>query len=147
MMKKFLCIFLLLTLFACANSLDYSYKFKDLTINIPVDVVLESKVLTGNDTDLRGDDYLIKIQKLYNKDNLSFYDLRKSYENSVIFENGCALITNDNKHAVYKYGDCGLACIYMGNDNSYYSLIAQGEKEALKTNYNWILKAFKNIKV
>ena len=146
-MKKFLCIFLLLTLFACANSMDYSYKFKDLTINIPVDVVLESKVLTGNDTDLRGDDYLIKIQKLYNKDNLSFYDLRKSYENSVIFENGCALITNDNKHAVYKYGDCGLACIYMGNDNSYYSLIAQGEKEALKTNYNWILKAFKNIKV
>ncbi len=146
-MKKFLCIFLLLTLFACANSLDYSYKFKDLTINIPVDVVLESKVLTGNDTDLRGDDYLIKIQKLYNKDNLSFYDLRKSYENSVIFENGCTLITNDNKHAVYKYGDCGLACIYMGNDNSYYSLIAQGEKEALKTNYEWILKAFKNIKV
>lgn len=146
-MKKFLCIFLLLTLFACANSLDYSYKFKDLTINIPVDVVLESKVLTGNDTDLRGDDYLIKIQKLYNKDNLSFYDLRKSYENSVIFENGCTLITNDNKHAVYKYGDCGLACIYMGNDNSYYSLIAQGEKEALETNYNWILKAFKNIKV
>lgn len=147
MMKKFLCIFLLLTLFACANSLDYSYKFKDLTINIPVDVVLESKVLTGNDTDLRGDDYLIKIQKLYNKDNLSFYDLRKSYENSVIFESGCTLITNDNKHAVYKYGDCGLACIYMGNDNSYYSLIAQGEKEALKTNYEWILKAFKNIKV
>ena len=146
-MKKFLCIFLLLTLFACANSMDYSYKFKDLTINIPVDVVLESKVLTGNDTDLRGDDYLIKIQKLYNKDNLSFYDLRKSYENSVIFENGCTLITNDNKHAVYKYGDCGLACIYMGNDNSYYSLIAQGEKEALKTNYEWILKAFKNIKV
>ncbi len=146
-MKKFLCIFLLLTLFACANSLDYSYKFKDLTINIPVNVVLESKVLTGNDTDLRGDDYLIKIQKLYNKDNLSFYDLRKSYENSVIFENGCTLITNDNKHAVYKYGDCGLACIYMGNDNSYYSLIAQGEKEALETNYNWILKAFKNIKV
>lgn len=146
-MKKFLCIFLLLTLFACANSLDYSYKFKDLTINIPVDVVLESKVLTGNDTDLRGDDYLIKIQKLYNKDNLSFYDLRKSYENSVIFESGCTLITNDNKHAVYKYGDCGLACIYMGNDNSYYSLIAQGEKEALKTNYEWILKAFKNIKV
>ena len=146
-MKKFLCIFLLLTLFACANSLDYSYKFKDLTINIPVDVVLESKVLTGNDTDLRGDDYLIKIQKLYNKDNLSFYDLRKSYENSVIFESGCTLITNDNKHAVYKYGDCGLACIYMGNDNSYYSLIAQGEKGALKTNYNWILKAFKNIKV
>ena len=146
-MKKFLCIFLLLTLFACANSLDYSYKFKDLTINIPVNVVLESKVLTGNDTDLRGDDYLIKIQKLYNKDNLSFYDLRKSYENSVIFENGCTLITNDNKHAVYKYGDCGLACIYMGNDNSYYSLIAQGEKEALKTNYEWILKAFKNIKV
>lgn len=146
-MKKFLCIFLLLTLFACANSLDYSYKFKDLTIDIPVDVVLESKVLTGNDTDLRGDDYLIKIQKLYNKDNLSFYDLRKSYENSVIFENGCTLITNDNKHAVYKYGDCGLACIYMGNDNSYYSLIAQGEKEALKTNYEWILKAFKNIKV
>ena len=147
MMKKFLCIFLLLTLFGCANSLDYSYKFKDLTINIPVDVVLESKVLTGNDTDLRGDDYLIKIQKLYNKDNLSFYDLRKSYENSVIFESGCTLITNDNKHAVYKYGDCGLACIYMGNDNSYYSLIAQGEKEALETNYNWILKAFKNIKV
>lgn len=147
MMKKFLCIFLLLMLFACANSLDYSYKFKDLTINIPVDVVLESKVLTGNDTDLRGDDYLIKIQKLYNKDNLSFYDLRKSYENSVIFESGCTLITNDNKHAVYKYGDCGLACIYMGNDNSYYSLIAQGEKEALKTNYEWILKAFKNIKV
>lgn len=147
MMKKFLCIFLLLTLFACANSLDYSYKFKDLTINIPVDVVLESKVLTGNDTDLRGDDYLIKIQKLYNKDNLSFYDLRKSYENSVIFESGCTLITNDNKHAVYKYGDCGLACIYMGNDNSYYSLIAQGEKEALKTNYEWILKTFKNIKV
>lgn len=146
-MKKFLCIFLLLTLFACANSLDYSYKFKDLTINIPVDVVLESKVLTGNDTDLRGDDYLIKIQKLYNKDNLSFYDLRKSYENSVIFESGCTLITNDNKHAVYKYGDCGLACIYMGNDNSYYSLIAQGEKEALKINYEWILKAFKNIKV
>ena len=146
-MKKLLCIFLLLTLFACANSLDYSYKFKDLTINIPVDVVLESKVLTGNDTDLRGDDYLIKIQKLYNKDNLSFYDLRKSYENSVIFESGCTLITNDNKHAVYKYGDCGLACIYMGNDNSYYSLIAQGEKEALKTNYEWILKAFKNIKV
>lgn len=146
-MKKFLCIFLLLTLFACASSLDYSYKFKDLTINIPVDVVLESKVLTGNDTDLRGDDYLIKIQKLYNKDNLSFYDLRKSYENSVIFESGCTLITNDNKHAVYKYGDCGLACIYMGNDNSYYSLIAQGEKEALETNYNWILKAFKNIKV
>ena len=146
-MKKFLCIFLLLTLFACANSLDYSYKFKDLTINIPVDVVLESKVLTGNDTDLRGDDYLIKIQKLYNKDNLSFYNLRKSYENSVIFESGCTLITNDNKHAVYKYGDCGLACIYMGNDNSYYSLIAQGEKEALKTNYEWILKAFKNIKV
>lgn len=146
-MKKFLCIFLLLTLFACANSLDYSYKFKDLTINIPVDVVLESKVLTGNDTDLRGDDYLIKIQKLYNKDNLSFYDLRKSYENSVIFENGCTLITNDNKHAVYKYGDCGLVCIYMGNDNSYYSLIAQGEKEVLKTNYEWILKAFKNIKV
>ena len=36
---------------------------------------------------------------------------------------------------------------YMGNDNSYYSLIAQGEKEALETNYNWILKAFKNIKV
>lgn len=147
MMKKFLCIFLLLTLFACANSLDYSYKFKDLTINIPVDVVLESKVLTGNDTDLRGDDYLIKIQKLYNKDNLSFYDLRKSYENSVIFESGCTLITNDNKHAVYKYGDCGLACIYMGNDNSYYSLIAQGDEDALKTNYNWILKAFKNIKV
>ena len=146
-MKKLLCIFLLLTLFACANSLDYSYKFKDLTINIPVDVVLESKVLTGNDTDLRGDDYLIKIQKLYNKDNLSFYDLRKSYENSVIFESGCTLITNDNKHAVYKYGDCGLACIYMGNDNSYYSLIAHGEKEALKTNYEWILKAFKNIKV
>ena len=146
-MKKFLCIFLLLTLSACANSLDYSYKFKDLTINIPVDVVLESKVLTGNDTDLRGDDYLIKIQKLYNKDNLSFYDLRKSYENSAIFESGCTLITNDNKHAVYKYGDCGLACIYMGNDNSYYSLIAQGEKEALKTNYEWILKAFKNIKV
>lgn len=146
-MKKFLCIFLLLTLFACANSLDYSYKFKDLTINIPVDVVLESKVLTGDDTDLRGDDYLIKIQKLYNKDNLSFYDLRKSYENSVIFESGCTLITNDNKHAVYKYGDCGLACIYMGNDNSYYSLIAQGEKEALKTNYEWILNAFKNIKV
>ena len=146
-MKRFLCIFLLLTLFACANSFDYSYKFKDLTIDIPVDVVLESKVLTGNDTDLRGDDYLIKIQKLYNKDNLSFYDLRKSYENSVIFENGCTLITNDNKHAVYKYGDCGLACIYMGNDNSYYSLIAQGEKEALKTNYEWILKAFKNIKV
>lgn len=134
-------------LFACANSLDYSYKFKDLTINIPVDVALESKVLTGNDTDLRGDDYLIKIQKLYNKDNLSFYDLRKSYENSVIFESGCTLITNDSKHAVYKYGDCGLACIYMGNDNSYYSLIAQGEKEALETNYNWILKAFKNIKV
>ena len=134
-MKKFLCIFLLLTLFACANSLDYSYKFKDLTINIPVDVVLESKVLTGNDTDLRGDDYLIKIQKLYNKDNLSFYNLRKSYENSVIFESGCTLITNDNKHAVYKYGDCGLACIYMVNDNSYYSLIAKGEKEALKTNY------------
>ena len=134
-------------LFACANSLDYSYKFKDLTINIPVDVVLESKVLTGNDTDLRGDDYLIKIQKLYNKDNLSFYDLRKSYENSVIFESGCTLVTNDSKHAVYKYGDCGLACIYMGNDNSYYSLIAQGEKEALETNYNWILKAFKNIKV
>ena len=146
-MKKFLCIFLLLTLFACANSLDYSYKFKDLTINIPVDVVLESKVLTGNDTDLRGDDYLIKIQKLYNKDNLSFYNLRKSYENSVIFESGCTLITNDNKHAVYKYGDCGLACIYMGSDNSYYSLIAQGEEEALKTNYEWILKAFKNIKV
>lgn len=146
-MKKFLCIFLLLMLFACADSLDYSYKFKDLTINIPVDVALESKVLTGNDTDLRGDDYLIKIQKLYNKDNLSFYDLRKSYENSVIFESGCTLITNDNKHAVYKYGDCGLACIYMGSDNSYYSLIAQGEKEALKTNYNWILKAFKNIKV
>ena len=146
-MKKFLCIFLLLTLFACANSLDYSYKFKDLTINIPVDVVLESKVLTGNDTDLRGDDYLIKIQKLYNKDNLSFYDLRKSYENSVIFESGCTLVTNDSKHAVYRYGDCGLACIYMGSDNSYYSLIAQGEKEALKTNYNWILKAFKNIKV
>lgn len=146
-MKKFLCIFLLLMLFACANSLDYSYKFKDLTINIPVDVALESKVLTGNDTDLRGDDYLIKIQKLYNKDNLSFYDLRKSYENSVIFESGCTLITNDSKHAVYKYGDCGLACIYMGNDNSYYSLIAQGEKEALETNYNWILKAFKNIKV
>ena len=146
-MKKFLCIFLLLTLFACANSLDYSYKFKDLTINIPVDVVLESKVLTGNDTDLRGDDYLIKIQKLYNKDNLSFYDLRKQYEKIALFEDGCILVTNDSKHAVYKYGDCGLACIYMGNDNSYYSLIAQGEKEALKTNYEWILKAFKNIKV
>lgn len=146
-MKKFLCIFLLLTLFACANSLDYSYKFKDLTINIPVDVVLESKVLTGNDTDLRGDDYLIKIQKLYNKDNLSFYDLRKQYEKIAIFESGCTLITNDNKHAVYKYDDCGLACIYMGSDNSYYSLITQGEKEALKTNYEWILKAFKNIKV
>ena len=50
-MKKFLCIFLLLTLFACADSMDYSYKFKDLTINIPVDVVLESKVITGDYTD------------------------------------------------------------------------------------------------
>lgn len=56
-MKKFLCIFLLLTLFACADSMDYSYKFKDLTINIPVDAVLESKVITGDYTDLRGDDY------------------------------------------------------------------------------------------
>lgn len=146
-MKKFLCIFLLLTLFACANSLDYSYKFKDLTINIPVDVVLESKVITGDYTDLRGDDYVITMQKLHNKNNLSFYDLRKQYENTAIFESGCILVTNDSKHAVYKYGDCGLACIYMGSDNSYYSLIAQGEKEALKTNYNWILKAFKNIKV
>lgn len=146
-MKKFLCIFLLLTLFACADSMDYSYKFKDLTINIPVDVVLESKAITGDYTDLRGDDYVITMQKLHNKNNLSFYDLRKQYESIAIFESGCTLITNDNSHAVYKYGDCGLACIYMGNDNSYYSLIAQGEKEALKTNYNWILKAFKNIKV
>lgn len=146
-MKKFLCIFLLLTLFGCANSLDYSYEFKDLTINIPVDVVLESKVWTGDYTDLRGDDYVISMQKLDNKDNLSFYDLRKWYENTAIFEGGCTLVTNDSKHAVYKYGDCGLACIYMGSDNSYYSLIAQGEKEALKTNYKWILKAFKNIKV
>lgn len=146
-MKKFLCIFLLLTLFACADSMDYSYKFKDLTINIPVDVVLESKAITGDYTDLRGDDYVITMQKLHNKNNLSFYDLRKQYENTAIFESGCTLITNDNSHAVYKYGDCGLACIYMGNDNSYYYLIAQGEKEALKTNYNWILKAFKNIKV
>ena len=146
-MKKFLCIFLLLTLFACADSMDYSYKFKDLTINIPVDAVLESKVITGDYTDLRGDDYVITMQKLHNKNNLSFYDLRKQYENTAIFESGCTLVTNDSNHAVYKYGDCGLACIYMGSDNSYYSLIAQGEKEALKTNYNWILKAFKNIKV
>lgn len=99
-MKKFLCIFLLLTLFACADSMDYSYKFKDLTINIPVDVVLESKVITGDYTDLRGDDYVITMQKLHNKNNLSFYDLRKQYENTVIFESGCTLITNDNKHAV-----------------------------------------------
>lgn len=127
--------------------MDYSYKFKDLTINIPVDVVLESKVITGDYTDLRGDDYVISMQKLDNKDNLSFYDLRKWYENTAIFEGGCTLVTNDSKHAVYKYGDCCLACIYMSSDNSYYSLIAQGEKEALKTNYNWILKAFKNIKV
>ena len=146
-MKKLLCIFLLLTLFACADSMDYSYKFKDLTINIPVDVVLESKAWTGDYTDLNGNDYVITMQKLHNKNNLSFYDLRKQYENSAIFESGCTLITNDNKHAVYKYDDCGLACIYMGSDNSYYSLIAQGEKEALKTNYEWILKAFKNIKV
>ena len=60
-MKKFLCIFLLLTLFACADSMDYSYKFKDLTINIPVDAVLESKVITGDYTDLRGDDYVITM--------------------------------------------------------------------------------------
>ena len=93
------------------------------------------------------DFYLIKIQELYNKDSQSFSDLRKWYESTAPFEGGCTLLANDNKHAIYRYDDYGLACIYMGSDNSYYSLIAQGDKDALKDNYDWILKSFKNIKV
>ena len=73
--------------------------------------------------------------------------MRKWYESTVIFEDGCTLLVNDNKHAIYRYDDYGLACIYMGNGKSVYSLIALGDMDALKDNYDWILKSFKNIKV
>lgn len=148
--KLFLSIGLLMTccLFACSSTTSLStYKFKDLTIEYPSDINIEKKVLTSDDVDLRGDNYLIKIQELYNKNNLSFADLRKHHESLPIFEDGCTLLVNDNKHAIYQYGDYGLSCIFLGNDNHYYSLIAQGDKDALKDNYDWILKSFKNIKV
>ena len=56
-----------------------------------------------------------------------------------IFEDGCTLLVNDNKHAIYQYGDYGLSCIFLGNDNHYYSLISQGDKDALNDKYDWIL--------
>lgn len=148
-MKKIISIIAFsLFLFACSSTTSLSaYKFKDLTIEYPSDMNIEKKVLASDNVDLRGDNYLIKIQELYNKNNQSFSDLRKQYETTEIFEEGCTLLVNDNKHAIYQYGDYGLACILLGNDNHYYSLIAQGEKDALKDNYDWILKSFKNIKV
>lgn len=102
------------------------------------------KATTGR---LNGGNYVITTQRLYNKNNLSFGDLRKHHESLPIFEDGCTLLVNDNKHAIYQYGDYGLSCIFLGNDNHYYSLIAQGDKDALKDNYDWILKSFKNIKI
>lgn len=148
-MKKMISIVAFsLLLFACSSSTSLStYKFKDLTIEYPSDMNIEKKVLASDNVDLRSNNYLIKIQELYNKDNLSFSDLRKQYESSAIFEGGCTLLANDNKHAIYRYGDYGLACIYMGSGNSFYSLIAQGDMDVLKDNYDWILKSFKNIKV
>lgn len=137
-----------LFLFACSSTVSLStYKFKDLTIEYPSDINIEKKVLASDNADLRGDNYLIKIQELYNKNNKTFSDLRKWYESTALFEGGCTLLVNDNKHAIYRYDDYGLACIYMGNGNSFYSLIAQGDMDALKDNYDWILKSFKNIKV
>lgn len=148
-MKKVISIIVFsLFLFACSSTTSLStYKFKDLTIEYPSDISLEKKVLSSNTVDLRSNNYLIKIQKFYNDDNLSFNDLRKWYESTVIFESGCSLLVNDDKHAIYQYDDYGLACIFLGTDNSYYCLYAQGDMDALKDNYNWILKSFKNINV
>ncbi|MCI7445005.1 MAG: hypothetical protein SO189_02895 [Erysipelotrichaceae bacterium] len=148
-MKKILSVVALsLFLFACSSATSLStYKFKDLTIEYPSDISIEKKVLSSDDVDLRGDNYLIKIQRFYNGDNQSFHDLRKQYETTAIFEEGCTLLVNDDKHAIYQYNDYGLACIFLGNNNHYYSLISQGDKDALKDNYDWILKSFKNIKV
>lgn len=148
-MKKILSVVALsLFLFACSSATSLSkYKFKDLTIEYPSDISIEKKVLASDNVDLRGDNYLIKIQELYNKNNQSFHDLRKWYESTAAFEDGCTLLVNDDKHAIYQYDDFGLACIYLGNNNHYYSLISQGDKDALKDNYDWILKSFKNIKV
>lgn len=148
--KLFLSIGLLMTccLFACSSTTSLStYKFRDLTIEYPSDINIKTNVLTSNNVDLRSDNYVITTQRLYNKNNLSFADLRKHYESLPIFEDGCTLLVNDNKHAIYQYDDYGLACIFLGNDKHYYSLIAQGDKGALKDNYDWILKSFKNIKV
>lgn len=148
-MKKILSVVALsLFLFACSSVTSLStYKFKDLTIEYPSDISIEKKVLSSDDVDLRGDNYLIKIQRFYNGDNQSFHDLRKWYESTAAFEDGCTLLVNDDKHAIYQYDDYGLACIFLGNNNHYYSLISQGDKYALKDNYDWILKSFKNIKV
>ena len=133
-MKKILSVVALsLFLFACSSATSLSkYKFKDLTIEYPSDISIEKKVLASDNVDLRGDNYLIKIQELYNKNNKSFSDLRKWYESTALFEGGCTLLVNDNKHAIYQYDDYGLACIFLGNDNHYYSLISQGDKDALK---------------
>ena len=148
-MKKILSVVALsLFLFACSSATSLSkYKFKDLTIEYPSDISIEKKVLASDNVDLRGDNYLIKIQELYNKNNQSFHDSRKWYESTAAFEDGCTLLVNDDKHAIYQYDDYGLACIFLGNNNHYYSLISQGDKDALKDNYDWILKSFKNIKV
>ena len=148
-MKKIISIIVFsLFLFACSSTTSLStYKFRDLTIEYPSDINIKTNVLTSNNVDLRSDNYVITTQRLYNKNNLSFADLRKHHESLPIFEDGCTLLVNDNKHAIYQYGDYGLSCIFLGNDNHYYSLIAQGDKDALKDNYDWILKSFKNIKI
>ena len=62
-MKKILSVVALsLFLFACSSATSLStYKFKDLTIEYPSDISIEKKVLSSDDVDLRGDNYLIKI--------------------------------------------------------------------------------------
>lgn len=68
-MKKILSVVALsLFLFACSSTTSLStYKFKDLTIEYPSDMNIEKKVLASDNVDLRGDNYLIKFQELYNK--------------------------------------------------------------------------------
>lgn len=148
-MKKILGIFaIVFILCACSStSLNGTYKFKDLTICYPDDANLNGKIYSTYSAALNGEDFFITIDKIINDKGYSFKEMMNKIEQSAIFDKKCDRIVNDDKHVIYKYDDYALVSLYQGSDNSYYCLIAQGDKDSLKENYSWILKSFKNIKI
>lgn len=148
-MKKTLYLFFILSfLSACSSKeIDTSYKFKDLTISYPSDIDMVGKVTNTYGATLASDDYFISIDKIINDNNLDFKKIKEELKNIAVFNNNIKTLVNDDKYAIYEYGENGLVGVYLDEANDYYVLIAQGEKDILKANYDWTLKAFKNVKV